>query len=88
MVKHNSGLKRMYPRVEIFMCIMQSICNHFIYTTKNKEFKMFPSLHKIIETKPSNNTTYEGGLGIYNTSKHSTSSDFNKIGLYKQIKDK
>ncbi|MFT5662562.1 MAG: hypothetical protein ACI9TV_003219 [Sulfurimonas sp.] len=27
---------------------------------------MFPLLHKIIETRPSNNITYEGGLGKYN----------------------
>ncbi len=29
---------------------------------------MFPLLHKIIETKPSNNIAYKGGLGKYNPS--------------------
>lgn len=28
---------------------------------------MFPLLHKIIETKPSNNLTYKGGIGRFNT---------------------
>ncbi len=28
---------------------------------------MFPLLHKIIETRPSNNITYTGGLGKYNS---------------------
>jgi hypothetical protein len=45
---------------------MQLICNNLLYTTKNKELQMFPLLHKTIETKPSNNLNYIGGLGKYN----------------------
>jgi hypothetical protein len=70
---------------------MQSICNNFVYSIKNKEFKMFPPLHNIIETRPSNNIKYEGETGIYKTGKYSRKSTgihFRKISLYKQVKDK
>jgi len=52
---------------------------------------MFPPLHNIIETRPSNNIKYEGEIGIYKTGKHSskyTDIHFRKISLYIQVKDK
>jgi len=52
---------------------------------------MFPPLHKTIETRPSNNLKYEGGIGIYKTQKHSskcTDTNFPRINLYKKMKDK
>lgn len=56
---------------------MQLICNNLLYTTKNKELQMFLLLHKTIQTKPSNNLSYIGGLGKNNPLK--SKKDFSNL---------
>lgn len=49
---------------------------------------MYLQLHKKIETKPSNNLSYEGGLGQSKASKYILYKSENKTNFLSLIKDK
>ena len=48
---------------------------------------MFLQLHKIIETKPSNNTTYIGGIGRFNTVESNKDLSNSKKNILTMIKE-